>query len=135
MKGIVLTSHGTFAEGLYDSLKMFAGELEQISCVVFRPDESLPDFTKELKDAIEQVDSGEGVVIFCDLLYGTPCNISASLLRDNVYKDRIEVFAGVNLAAVLEYTNLRDQEIDRSYLIDIGKNHMASINDMIELKP
>ena len=39
------------------------------------------------------MDSGDGVVILCDLLFGTPCNRSAYLMSP-----RVKVLCGMNMA-------------------------------------
>lgn len=132
MRGIIIASHGKFAEGMYDAIKMFSGELENFSYISLLPDQDLKSFIEELKNKIDKVDSGDGVVIFCDLLYGTPSNIASSLLKEEIYKEKLEIISGINLATVLEYTNTRNEMFDRNKLLEVGKSSIASVNDMIE---
>lgn len=132
MRGIIIASHGKFAEGMYDAIKMFSGELENFSYISLLPDQDLKSFIEELKNKIDKVDSGDGVVVFCDLLYGTPSNIVSSLLKEEIYKEKLEIISGINLATVLEYTNTRNEIFDRNKLLDIGKSSIASVNDIIE---
>lgn len=132
MRGIIIASHGKFAEGMYDAIKMFSGELENFSYISLLPDQDLKSFIEELKNKIDKVDSGDGVVVFCDLLYGTPSNIVSSLLKEEIYKGKLEIISGINLATVLEYTNTRNEMFDRNKLLEVGKSSIASVNDMIE---
>lgn len=132
MRGIIIASHGKFAEGMYDAIKMFSGELENFSYISLLPDQDLKSFIEELKNKIDKVDTGDGVVIFCDLLYGTPSNIVSSLLKEEIYKEKLEIISGINLATVLEYTNTRDEIFDRNKLLEVGKSSIASVNDIIE---
>ena len=132
MRGIIIASHGKFAEGMYDAIKMFSGELENFSYISLLPDQDLKSFIEELKNKIDEVDSGDGVVVFCDLLYGTPSNIVSSLLKEEIYKEKLEIISGINLATVLEYTNTRNEIFDRNKLLDVGKSSIASVNDIIE---
>lgn len=132
MRGIIIASHGKFAEGMYDAIKMFSGELENFSYISLLPDQDLKSFIEELKNKIDKVDSGDGVVVFCDLLYGTPSNIASSLLKEEIYKEKLEIISGINLATVLEYTNTRNEMFDRNKLLEVGKTSIASVNDMIE---
>ena len=132
MRGIIIASHGKFAEGMYDAIKMFSGELENFSYISLLPDQDLKSFIEELKNKIDKVDSGDGVVVFCDLLYGTPSNIVSSLLKEEIYKEKLEIISGINLATVLEYTNTRNEMFDRNKLLEVGKTSIASVNDMIE---
>lgn len=132
MRGIIIASHGKFAEGMYDAIKMFSGDLENFSYISLLPDQDLKSFIEELKNKIDKVDSGDGVVVFCDLLYGTPSNIVSSLLKEEIYKEKLEIISGINLAIVLEYTNTRNEIFDRNKLLDVGKSSIASVNDIIE---
>ena len=132
MRGIIIASHGKFAEGMYDAIKMFSGELENFSYISLLPDQDLKSFIEELKNKIDKVDSGDGVVVFCDLLYGTPSNIVSSLLKEEIYKGKLEIISGINLATVLEYTNTRNEIFDRNKLLEVGKASIASVNDIIE---
>lgn len=132
MRGIIIASHGKFAEGMYDAIKMFSGELENFSYISLLPDQDLKSFIEELKNKIDKVDTGDGVVIFCDLLYGTPSNIVSSLLKEEIYKEKLEIISGINLATVLEYTNTRNEIFDRNKLLEVGKASIASVNDIIE---
>lgn len=132
MRGIVIASHGKFAEGMYDAIKMFSGELENFSYISLLPDQDLKSFIEELKNKIDKVDTGDGVVVFCDLLYGTPSNIVSSLLKEEIYKEKLEIISGINLATVLEYTNTRNEIFDRNKLLEVGKASIASVNDIIE---
>ena len=132
MRGIIIASHGKFAEGMYDAIKMFSGELENFSYISLLPDQDLKSFIEELKNKIDKVYSGDGVVVFCDLLYGTPSNIVSSLLKEEIYKGKLEIISGINLATVLEYTNTRNEIFDRNKLLEVGKSSIASVNDIIE---
>lgn len=107
MKGIILASHGRLAEGLLDTLTIFSGEPQQIRALCLLPGEEITDFMKTLEEAIQEVDTGDGVVIFCDLLFGSPCNCSARLLQDPVYAEKISVITGMNLCMVLEIHRLQ----------------------------
>lgn len=132
MRGIIIASHGKFAEGMYDAIKMFSGDLENFSYISLLPDQDLKSFIDDLKNKIDEVDSGDGVVVFCDLLYGTPSNIVSSLLKEEIYKEKLEIISGINLATVLEYTNTRNEIFDRNKLLEVGKSSIASVNDIIE---
>lgn len=132
MRGIIIASHGKFAEGMYDAIKMFSGELENFSYISLLPDQDLKSFIEELKNKIDKVDTGDGVVVFCDLLYGTPSNIVSSLLKEEIYKGKLEIISGINLATVLEYTNTRNEIFDRNKLLEVGKSSIASVNYIIE---
>ncbi len=134
MIGIVLISHGKMADGMLDSCKLFFGEeIPQILSVCLLPENSPEDFDKKIELAISKVDSGDGVLILCDLLGGTPCNRCAYILND-----RIQVIAGVNLSILLEFLATRDSlkdisELDVETLIFVGANGVVSLNKLLNI--
>ncbi len=131
MKGIILASHGRLAEGMLDTLKIFAGECEQIQALCLMAGDDVSEYLEKLKKTINEVDQGDGVVVFCDLLFGSPCNCSARLLNDPLYMDRVTVFTGMNLPLVLEYTNSREIGISNEELLTTGKDGVVNFNDML----
>lgn len=131
MKGIVLASHGQLALGMLDTLKIFTGEPQQIKALCLMPGDEMEDFLEDMRRAIEEVDTGDGVVIFCDLLFGSPCNCSARLLHDEAYKDRISVITGMNLSMVLEYAGAREQGMEREALVVAGVNGIVDFNNLL----
>ena len=134
MIGIVLISHGKMADGMLDSCKHFFGEeIPQILSVCLLPENSPEDFDKKIELAISKVDSGDGVLILCDLLGGTPCNRCACILND-----RIQVIAGVNLSILLEFLATRDSlkdisELDVETLTFAGANGVVSLNKLLNI--
>ena len=131
MKGIILASHGRLAEGLLDTLTIFSGEPQQIRALCLLPGEEITDFMKTLEDAIQEVDTGDGVVIFCDLLFGSPCNCSARLLQDPVYAEKISVITGMNLCMVLEYIGSREAGMKREALVNTGQQGIVDFTKML----
>ena len=131
MKGIILASHGRLAEGLLETLTIFSGEPQQIRALCLLPGEEITDFMKTLEEAIQEVDTGDGVVIFCDLLFGSPCNCSARLLQDPVYAEKISVITGMNLCMVLEYIGSREAGMKREALVNTGQQGIVDFNKML----
>ena len=98
MKGIILLSHGPMAQGLYETTKWFMGDdIPQYEYLCLEFDDVIEEFDEKVKTLVEKVDTGEGVIIFVDLLGGTPFNRCVPLVSETV-----DVFAGMNLTIVLE---------------------------------
>ena len=97
MIGIVIASHGPMADAILETSKWFFSDQEQFTSIGLQPGQDLEEFDSLLQEKIAEVDSGDGVLVFVDLLFGTPCNRTALMLNDNV-----EVIAGVNLGVILE---------------------------------
>ena len=139
MIGILLLSHGRMAEGMLDTCKLFFGEdVAQIKAICLHADNAPEEFDEWLKQGIEEVDDGHGVIALCDLLFGTPCNRCMYVLND-----RVQVITGMNLSLLLELlgkrmmTNDNDEPIDISELdleglINTGKEGLVSLNQKVK---
>lgn len=104
MIGCILTGHGTFANGLADALSMIAGDQDYFIPIPFieAGAASYPEtLASTISDLLDQTD---GVLIFCDLLGGTPFN-QAMMLSQNY--NNVEVVTGTNLPMLLETLSLR----------------------------
>ncbi len=129
MKGIILTSHGELAKGMLETTKLFLGDdIAQVEAVCLHAEDNPDEFVDVLKEACGRVDSGEGVVVFCDLLFGSPCNCMARILGDG-----IDVVTGMNLSMVLEMMTSRQfSDPDIATLMDTGKNGIADLKKVLE---
>ncbi len=102
MIGVVVVTHHTLARALVDTVLGIVGEFEQLEAVGIDygvpPEGSL----ERIEAAIGEVDSGDGVVLLCDMFGGTPSNLSLSFLGEGR-----EVVTGVNLPMLLKLFTAR----------------------------
>lgn len=125
MVNILLISHGDFASGLLDSVKMLVGEVEDVDSITFEKKMGID----ELKDLTEDyLTSVEGpLIVFTDLKGGTPFNV-VSILTQN--REDTYVFYGMNLPMVVEACILKEnlnpkelvETIEKNLLDGIGRN-------------
>lgn len=112
MVGIVIASHGDFAEALLATAMLIVGEFPQVTTCSVLPGSSLDEIRTLLKGAIKQVDSGDGVIVFADVVGGSPCNQSLSLCG----QQHLEVITGVNVPMLLKANSLRRQGLSLAVL-------------------
>ncbi len=131
MEGIMLISHGGMAPGMLDSAKMFFGDdIPQFDVISLKMDMSPEMFLKSLNEGIEKVDAGEGVLVFADLLGGTPANLSAQVLND-----KVKVITGLSMTMLLEALGARlAGPVDIHNLMETGKKGIVSLNEVIANK-
>ena len=128
MKGIVIASHGNMAQGILDTSKLFFGEQEQIKAFCLQANDNPDDFVEVLRQGIKDVDTGDGVVVFCDMLFGSPCNCMLRILADQIDNPKIECIAGVNLAMVLQILAVREaSDCTVQELLDAGNQGIADV--------
>ena len=99
MIGLLVTGHANFGSGMTSSVNLIAGEQEAYRYVDFLPTYSTEDLTRELTKALEELKDCEGVIIFTDLMGGTPFNVSAQIGHG---KENIRIVAGTNLPMLVE---------------------------------
>ena len=95
MVGIIIISHGKFASGLLDAVRMITGEQKQIHAIAFNESQSPDNLKKNVEDSLQLIDEGEGVLLFTDLFGATPFNVAMRVYMESDRK--MEVIAGSQL--------------------------------------
>lgn len=98
MIGIVVISHGDLAKSLINTAEFIIGVQNGIIDVAIDVSDSFDKIKKKIEVAIQQTDTGDGILVLTDMLGGTPSIASLSFIS----KYRIEVVSGVNLPMILE---------------------------------
>ena len=107
MFGIIVTGHGNFATGITSSLELIIGKQEQYVAVDFPQTDTKTELENNIRQAIELYKEEEHILIFCDLLSGSPFNVS---IIEAMNDDRIRVIYGTNLGMLIEALMERMQE-------------------------
>lgn len=123
MIGIIITGHGSFPTGMQASIEMITGEIKQMRVIPFEEDTT--KLESELRTAIEELDTGQGVVCFTDLPGGTPFNICSRLAVEN---KNIRVIGGTNSPMLLSGVFQRELDLDDyiKHVMEEGKNNIKS---------
>lgn len=129
MIGFIVTGHGQFAAGLASAVHMIAGDKPHFQAITFE-EEDADSFGPALAGAIEQMRAEcDGVLVFADLLGGTPFNQAVMAAQS---QSNVEVIAGVNLPILIElYTRRKDNtslEKLRDTALKIGKVSISVTN-------
>ena len=99
MVGIILASHGEFAEGIHQSGSMIFGEQANVKPCILKPSEGPQDIRKKMEDAIASFDQQDEILFLVDLWGGTPFN-QASALKDG--HENWAIVTGLNLPMLIE---------------------------------
>ncbi len=131
MIGILVASHGRFAQELLATAQQIVGELPRAESCSVEPGASPEHIRAQLGDAVERLDEGEGVVVFADLIGGSPCTQSLSLCRQK----NLEVLTGVNLPMLLKAHALRQAASSLTALAhdlaDYGRKSITCATDKL----
>ena len=125
MFGIIVTGHGNFATGITSSLELIIGKQEQYVAVDFPQTDTKTELENNIRQAIELYKEEEHILIFCDLLSGSPFNVS---IIEAMNDDRIRVIYGTNLGMLIEALMERMQgESFEKIVADAIENGKAQI--------
>jgi PTS system, mannose/fructose/sorbose family, IIA component len=130
MVGIILASHGGFAEGIFQSGSMIFGEQENVKAVTLMPNEGPNDIKAKLKEAIASFSDQEEVLFLVDLWGGTPFNQVNSLFEE--HKDKWAIVTGLNLPMLIEAYASRTS-ISEAH--EIAAHILEAAKDGVKIKP
>ena len=106
MIGLILTGHGQFAVGVGQALEMIAGKQAAYRVVPFLESDPMDALEINLRNAMAELqEETEGIVVFADLLGGSP--FKAAMLA-SVDFENVEVVVGTNLPMLIEIAMLRE---------------------------
>lgn len=136
MVGIILASHGAFAEGIFQSGQMIFGEQPNVKPVTLMPSEGPDDIRAKMEEAIASFENQDEVLFLVDLWGGTPFNQASNLM--NAQEDsKWAIVAGMNLPMVIEaYASRFSMESARdiaAHIISEAKNGVKVMPE--ELQP
>ncbi|NFA42265.1 PTS mannose transporter subunit IIAB [Clostridium botulinum] len=130
MVGIILASHGEFANGIMQSGKMIFGEQANVKAVTLMPSEGPDDLKAKMKDAIASFDNQDEVLFLVDLWGGTPFNQANGLFQE--HKDKWAIVAGLNLPMLIEAYGAR---LSMESAQEIASYILTSAKEGVKVKP
>jgi len=106
MIGLVLVTHGRLAEELRAAMEHVVGAQRNVATVCIGPDDDMEGRRSEIHRRIDEVDTGDGVVLLTDMFGGTPSNLAISQMD----RPGVEVIAGVNLPMLVKLAKVRSNQ-------------------------
>ena len=127
--GVVAISHCRVAEEMLRAAELITGPLQACTALSLQADQPVDEMAKQVRDAIKEVDQGNGVLILTDLFGGTPANISLSFLGP-----KIEVVCGMNLPMLIKLASCRRgytlQNV-ASLVNEYGQRHISLASEVL----
>lgn len=132
MKGIVISGHGEFAQGLFSLVQGILGHTEQLAIAPYDFEKGAEELKSDLIVCANRVDSGEGVIFCTDILGGTPFNKSSEIA---IVNPGYHVIAGCNFTTLHAAISLREDDGDDESLIQAiiqqGKDGITSLAEQL----
>lgn len=121
MIGFIVTGHGHFATGLTSAAELVTGKQEALIACDFDDMSAFDSIRIKLEKAVAELSDAEAIVIFCDLLSGTPYN-QAIDMRVSSGNEKIQIVYGTNLPLLIEAIVARNNESTLEEILEIVDN-------------
>lgn len=136
MVGIILATHGGFADGIMQSGSMIFGDQPDVAAVTLQPSEGPNDVKKKMEDAIASFENQDEVLFLVDLWGGTPFNQANGLVSG--HEDKWAIVAGLNLPMLIDaYASRMTMETAHEVAVQIagsGKEGVRIYPESLEPK-
>ncbi|MGV3027614.1 PTS sugar transporter subunit IIB [Streptococcus hyovaginalis] len=131
--GIIIASHGKFAEGIHQSGSMIFGDQEKVQVVTFMPSEGPDDLYGHFNNAIAQFDADDEILVLADLWSGSPFNQASRVMGENPDR-KFAIITGLNLPMLIQaYT---ERMMDANAGVDqVAANIIKESRDGIKALP
>jgi PTS system mannose-specific IIA component len=133
MVGAVVITHGRLAVSLVKAAESITGHIERLKTVAVQDSDTTDEISGVLASAVKKVEDGEGVIIFTDMLGGTPSNIALPLLEEG----KVDIITGVNLPVLFKFVSHRgDKPLGELALLlkEYGRGSIVLASDMLKEK-
>lgn len=117
MKYVILVSHGFFAQGLRSAILMMTGKRDDILSTSLEDGMGTNQFEDNFVKLIEPITQDDEILLFSDILSGSPFTKSIEVLNNRGLFDKTTVFAGMNMPMVLTAVLMKDN-IEKAELIE-----------------
>ncbi len=124
MIGLVIVTHGRLAEEFLFAMEHVVGRQRAVETVCIGAEDDMERRRQDILQAVDRVDSGDGVILLTDMFGGTPSNLAISVMEQT----RTEVIAGLNLPMLIKLASVRGRESLESCVAqaqDAGRKYIS----------
>lgn len=97
MVGVLIVTHGNFSEAIIQSMELVYGRQEKLEALTLNYGDDIQELLVKIRERAAKLDDGDGVMVLVDLLGGSPCNVTASCLKE----EHIQCVTGLNLPMLI----------------------------------
>nr|WP_022790222.1 PTS sugar transporter subunit IIA [Faecalicoccus pleomorphus]SUO04704.1 PTS system mannose-specific transporter subunit IIAB [Faecalicoccus pleomorphus] len=134
---ILIVTHGELASALKTSSKMFFGEMsDSLETIGLFPTDSPDSLQVKIKEKINEIDDGSGVLIFVDIFAGSPFNNVAIVLDELKEDHKLQCFTGVNMPLLMEALascQTMDIESLTDHLEKVSKDTIVNLRKALDI--
>lgn len=114
MRYHLIVSHGGFASGMAEALKMLVGQREDVLRVSFRDGMALPAFQEQVRQATASITAEDEVLVLADLVNGSPLTTTMAVLAEGPGLQNVRAVGGMNLPMAVAAIEGEDDSLDET---------------------
>ncbi|SER25893.1 PTS system, ascorbate-specific IIA component [Nitrosomonas sp. Nm51] len=128
MIGILVVTHEHLGEHMVRCARHVLGEKpEQLQSLGVFVENDPDNVLINMRTLAQQLDAGDGVLILCDILGATPCNIASRLVQ----RDQIACITGINLPMLIRALTYRNETLATA----VSKTLSGGKDGVVEISP
>ncbi len=112
MNYVILITHGKFAEGLHDTLKMFVGEREDVLSIGLRAGEDVEALAGRINECCEGFNENDQFIVLGDMIGGSPLTTLMNCFSEKDLLKRSVILGGLNLAMALNAVLMKEGSLE-----------------------
>jgi len=102
LRYVLIVSHGMFANGIHDAVKMLSGnESDEIRSIGLLRDMGADEFAVEFRKILPELGPEDEIIMFADIVGGSPLSTAANVIAEEGLLDKTLMIGGMNLPLVL----------------------------------
>ena len=106
--GIIIITHCNYGAALLNAAESILGPLPNCTAMSVDISADVKETIQNLRETVEHLKQGNGVLILTDMFGGTPTNLALSLLATH----NVEVVTGANLPMLLKVFSAREKKLE-----------------------
>ncbi len=104
---VLVLGHGTISEDIIRTLKLIVGDFKYFHFINLPENQDMDSYEKQIESVVRQ-NCESGLLIFTDLLGGSPFTVSTRVMR-KYWDKKVELITGMNLPMLIEVaSNIED---------------------------
>ncbi|MDR3644081.1 MAG: PTS sugar transporter subunit IIA [Clostridia bacterium] len=131
MVEIILVTHGDYGKAMLQSAEMIIGTQEHATTLGLYSSESPDKLRVDLEEKIAEKKKTADVLVLTDLFFGSPFNVSASLMGSQTFHH----ITGISLPILIEALSAQESESVEgicAMLVEKGKSAVVDVNKYFE---
>ena len=119
MVRMLLLSHGELSKEIYNTLELVYGKMKKVHYIIMEEGQDMGEYREKISSYIQEEQLP--VIIFVDLLGGSPFLTATNVCKDQILDKKVEIITGMNLPMLLEsLSHVDDEDIDIEKMINIA---------------